>query len=156
MSYCAETDIETELQKQFTASTELTSTEITALIAKVDTYIDSELSGVYVVPVTGTKALVRIKDIATTICAGRIEQIYGFDARTVVDEITKERVPARLSEGNRQLRRLVRGESTLIFDTAGDSGTLKCAAQKVSSSADDGVTHSRETDFGDNYCRDKY
>ena len=156
MSYCIETDVETELQKQFTANTELTSTEITAILARVDSMIDSELSGKYITPITGTKALVRIKDIAIMISSGRIEQIYGFDARYVTDEITKQRVPYRLAEGLKQLRRLVKGESTLIFETAADSAVLKVANQKVSSSADDGVEAADATDFGTNFDKDRY
>jgi hypothetical protein len=156
MSYCAETDIETELQKQFTASTELTSTEIATIIANVDVLIDSRLSGKYVTPITGTKALTRIKDIATQICSGRVEAIYGFNARYVVDEVTKERVPYRLAEGMRSLRQLVKGEATLIFETAADSAVLKCTNQKVASSYDDDIHESHYTDFGSNYRRDRY
>jgi hypothetical protein len=156
MSYCAETDIEAELQKDFTANTELTSTQVTSILTRVDDLIDSELSGKYITPITGTKALNRIKDIAILIGSGRIEQIYGFDARYITDEITKERVPARLGEGLKQLRRLVKGESTLIFETAADSAVLKVSNQKVSSSADDGVTHADATDFGTNFEEDKY
>lgn len=156
MAYCLETDIERELQKVFTDNTELTSAEVAVVISKVDAEIDSALSGKYITPITGTKALLRVRDIATLIASGRIELIYGFDARYVADEITKMRVPYRLHEGLVQLRRLIKGETTLIFDTAGDSAVLKRSAQKIASSADYGIKRPNVADFGTNFRRDKW
>lgn len=156
MAYCAETDVERELQKQFTASTELTSTELAAILSEVDAEVNSNLSGKYITPITGTQALLRVKEIATLIASGRVELIYGFNAEYVTDETTKQRVPYRLYEGRRQLRELVKGNTTLIFDSAGDSAVLKRTSQKVASSADDGITHSRYTNFGTGYRRDKW
>lgn len=154
MAYCAETDIEREIQMDINDNTELTSTELTAIIAETDAEIDSKLADKYVVPITGSAALVLIKRIATLLNAGKVQELYGLNKHKNIDPDTKESVSAKLIEGKRMLNDLVKGTTTIAFAING--ATLSVANQKAASAYDDGIKASNYTDFGTNFNKDKY
>jgi len=154
MAYCTEADIERELQMKITTTTELTTAEVADIIADTDAEIDSKLGDKYVVPITGSKALLVVKQISYLLCTGKIQDLYGFRGRKQADAETRETVPAKLMQGRRMLNDLVIGKTTLAFSTNG--AALVVANQKVSSSYDDGIEAPDQVDFGTNFNKDRY
>lgn len=160
MAYHNEDDIERELAQNvpFSVDTTPTALQVADIIEETEAEIDSRLSKKYTVPITGTKALIYMRKIATLISSGEVEKIQGFTYEKAADPETKQTAPARLIRGKRKLSELVRGTSTLIFETTAESAVLKRSAQKVVSSFDtDGITHSEKvTDFGVKLDTDTY
>ena len=154
MAYCTEANIESEIQMDFSATTELTSTELASIIAETDAEIDSKLGDKYVVPITGSTALILMRRIAVLINTGKVQELYGFKYDKEAETETKQSAPARLLRGMRMLNDLVKGITTLCYTTNG--ATLRVANQKVASSYDDDVKASDYTDFGTNYDKDKW
>jgi hypothetical protein len=158
LPYCAETDIEREIAIQFTTTTELTSTEVSEIISRVEaTEIDARIGAKYNLPITGTNALLVLKSIATKLCAGEIQRIYGFNYQREADSDIKERVPALLAEGRRAITDIVSGVKTLVFVSDSPAATLIRTNAKVSSLyLKKGIYASDATDFGSRKDEDKY
>ncbi len=158
MSYCVETDIERELQLSFTATTELTSTELAEIIARVEAVeIDARIGAKYVLPITGTKALLALKGISAKLCAGEVQRIYGFNYQRESDAEIKEKVPALLAEGRRAITDIVSGIKTLVFpDDVTPAELIKSNGKVSSLYLKNGITHSDYSDFGDDKSEDKY
>ena len=76
MAYCEVTDVQSEFKDiTFGTSTKVTSTEVTAWIAQADAKINSYLGAKYEVPITGTEALLVVKNICVELVANRARRV---------------------------------------------------------------------------------
>lgn len=76
MSYCITSDIQSEFRKiTFSTGTDVTTAEVTEFITQADAKINAYLSVKYQVPITGTNALIVIKQFSIELVANRIKRI---------------------------------------------------------------------------------
>jgi hypothetical protein len=84
MAYCVYTDVASQLKRitdAFGSTSTPTSTEVTAFIALIDAEIDSRIGGAgIVVPVVGTSALARLKQISINGTAALVCRAVQMDS----------------------------------------------------------------------------
>lgn len=76
MAYCTEAQVEGEFKDvDFSASTVVTSDDITRFIAEADALIDGHLAGKYDTPITGATSLLIVRTISVLLVASRVRKI---------------------------------------------------------------------------------
>jgi len=78
MAYCTTANVQSEFKDiTFSASTSITSTEISDFIDQADAEINGRVGLVYVTPITGSIALLIIKSISIGIVTQRVKDILA-------------------------------------------------------------------------------
>ena len=141
MSYSVAADIESEFKSlSFSASgSGITTAEVTEYIAQEDAAIESILSRVYVVPITGTTALSIVKKISIDRTAFRVAKILNMKkSLPIPDQLVAQELNegAAYLESEKLLRELQAGTASLI-----DAPRVGDTAQGLSSyNATNGIT----------------
>lgn len=113
MAYCTVPEVASDFKNiTFNANSTVTEDEVSSFIDQESAFIDSMICSVYVVPVTGTQALLLLKKIAIALVADRVRHVlYTKTGQDNKDQDTK---------GLKSLSRDPRGDLKKIQD-----GTLK-------------------------------
>lgn len=81
MAYCTVTQVAEEFKDvSFDAGTTVTDARVTRFIEEAGAEIDSVLSRRYQVPITGTNALIVVRQVAIGLVAGRVKEIMRVKA----------------------------------------------------------------------------
>jgi len=130
MAYSVLADVQSEFKDiEFTATTKITSTEITdPFILQADAEINARIGLRYVVPITGTESLKIMKMLSVWITADRISKILRIKTKTEEDT-TAEKSLRQMA--NELIDKIVAG--TFLLSDA----TLKSSANGFKSYAND-------------------
>jgi len=74
----------------FSTSSKVTTTEVTEYITEADTYIDSKLERIYVVPITNANDIEVLKYVSSRFAAVEVAQILILQASGEIPSIIKE------------------------------------------------------------------
>lgn len=87
MAYVTYNDIENEFKNTaFSASTKLTSTEVTEIITQTENRVNAELGQVYVTPVTNTTDISILKTIVIYFVKHRVTEILALRSGEELDD----------------------------------------------------------------------
>lgn len=76
MAYCTSSDVTKEFKNiTFSATSSVTSDDVTEFISQADAFINSQLANKFSVPITGTEALKIVKRLSIWLVTGRIKSI---------------------------------------------------------------------------------
>lgn len=115
MAYCTSDQLAAQFKggEAFTTSTEPTLAAVQAWIEEADAKINSALAGRYVVPITGTEALLVVRSISLDMVRARVQDF--LEVKTGQDNTSQGKGPAgpaetaakllkSISEGKMELR----------------------------------------------------
>jgi hypothetical protein len=99
MAYAAYADIQSEFKNQtFSASTKLTSTEVTEIITQTENKINAELGQVYVTPVTNSTDISILKRISIMFVKHRVENILKIKSGEKLDSEDQENLEKKAQD----------------------------------------------------------
>ena len=85
MAYSTTTDVASEFKNiTISATSALTTTEVTEFIVQADAYIDSRLGLKFTVPITGAESLKIVKRLSIWLVASRMKEIYKVKTGAVL------------------------------------------------------------------------
>ena len=103
MAYASTSDVTNEFKSLTLNDASVSSAKVTEWLAQADAYINAKLGLRYVVPITGTAALIIVKQIETWLVAGRVKDVLEVQSgSTKADQGTRgdlgKKAEAMLSE----------------------------------------------------------
>ena len=121
MAYSTVANVESEFKDiDFSASTTITDTEVTAFISEADALIDATIDNRYVVPVTGAASLLILKTISIWLVKARILSILSV--KTPQDKTKQDPDgPTLRKDALKMLEMISKGQLTLVDATLVDT-----------------------------------
>lgn len=139
MAYATHSDVSAEFKGiTFSASTAITSTEVTEMISQEEATLDARLSKRYVTPITGTEALKIMKRLSIQMTKSRIVDILQVKTGDAKVDQGSSGFPIR-EQVEALLKMIIAGEMDLT------DATLREASQGVSSYNSENIVHPTPT-----------
>jgi phage gp36-like protein len=121
MAYCTQGHIESEFKDiTFGAATPITDSDVARFIAEADAEIEGVLSQKYVVPVTGTTALIILRQISIMLVKARIQEILQVKTGQSDSEQEATTNPAKKARDTLDL--IQKGKMGLVDATIATTG----------------------------------
>lgn len=122
MAYTTVDNVASEFKNiSFSATTSITTDEVTRFIDEADAYIDGRLDNIYVTPVTGVVSLLILQQISTWLVAQRVKDIQAL--KTGNDTTNQDGSEKRLDKKAMELlEQIIKDELQLPDATAVKSG----------------------------------
>jgi len=96
----------------FSATSSVTSDDVTEFISQADAFINSQLANKFTVPVTGTEALKIVKRLSIWLVTGRIKAILKVKTGQDIGDQGAETDLIKMAKD--ELKELSKGKSSLI------------------------------------------
>lgn len=128
MSYASISEIQSEFRSlNLSATTSVSTDEVTRFLEEADALINSFLEGRYSTPITGTNALLVIKQIEIDLVTSRISKVLKIkQPNLALREDTKQGITdgSLTNKAMRMLKMLQNGDMTLSDATAISTTTI--------------------------------
>ncbi len=119
-AYAVYGDIASEFkQGSFTASSIVTSTQVTQFITEASAYMDGRISNKYSTPITGTASLIILKTICIMIVADRVRKI--LEVKTGDSNKDSNASKGEKGQAEKMLDMIVKGDLPFLDSTLASS-----------------------------------